>query len=64
MNKESLNKIKEKFVDIIENTNIENADKLELLMNICLFLDNYEDNIKILQQYGKRRKNELRNIKY
>lgn len=56
MNKESLNKIKEKFVDIIENTNIENADKLELLMNICLFLDNYEENIKILQQYGKKRR--------
>lgn len=56
MNKESLEKIKEKIVDIIENTNIENADKLELLMNICLFLDNYEENIKILQQYGKKRR--------
>lgn len=56
MNKESLEKIKEKFVDIIENTNIENADKLELLMNICLFLENYEENIKILQQYGKKRR--------
>ena len=56
MNKESLEKIKEKFVDIIENTNIENSDKLELLMNICLFLDNYEENIKILQQYGKKRR--------
>lgn len=56
MTNESLNKIKEKFVDIIENTNIENADKLELLMNICLFLDNYEENIKILQQYGKKRR--------
>ena len=56
MNKESLDKIKDKFIDIIENTNIDNADKLELLMNIWLFLENYEENIKILQQYGKRRK--------
>lgn len=55
MNKESLDKIKDKFVDIIENTNIDNADKLELLMNIWLFLENYEDNIKILQKYGKKR---------
>lgn len=54
MNKESLDKIKDKFIDIIENTNIDNADKLELLMNIWLFLENYEENIKILQQYGKR----------
>lgn len=56
MNKESIDKIKDKFIDIIENTNIDNADKLELLMNIDLFLTYYEDNIKILQQYGKRRK--------
>ena len=56
MNKESLDKIKDKFIDIIENTNIDNADKLELLMNIWLFLENYEENIKILQQYGKKRK--------
>ena len=55
MNKESLDKIKDKFIDIIENTNIDNADKLELLMNIWLFLENYEENIKILQQYGKKR---------
>lgn len=55
MNKESLDKIKDRFIDIIENTNIDNADKLELLMNIWLFLENYEENIKILQQYGKKR---------
>lgn len=55
MNKESLDKIKDKFIDIIENTNIDNADKLELLMNIWLFLENYEENIKILQKYGKKR---------
>lgn len=56
MNKESLEILKDKFIDIIENTNIDNADKLELLMNIWLFLENYEENIKILQQYGKKRK--------
>ena len=56
MNKESLDKIKDKFIDIIENTNIDNADKLELLMNIWLFLENYEESIKILQQYGIKRK--------
>lgn len=56
MNKESLEILKDKFIDIIENANIDNADKLELLMNIWLFLENYEENIKILQQYGKKRK--------
>lgn len=55
MNKESLETLKNKFIEIIENTNIDNADKLELLMNIWLFLENYEDNIKILHKYGKKR---------
>lgn len=55
MNKESLEILKDKFIDIIENTNIDNADKLELLMNIWLFLENYEENIKILHKYGKKR---------
>lgn len=56
MNKESLEILKDKFIEIIENANIDNADKLELLLNIWLFLENYEENIKILQQYGKKRK--------
>jgi hypothetical protein len=55
MNKESLEILKDKFIDIIENTNIDNADKLELLMNIWLFLENYEENIKLLHKYGKKR---------
>ena len=56
MNKESLNIILDDFVSLLEKSNIDTKDKLELLINIRLFLDNYEENIKILQQYGKKRR--------
>lgn len=56
MNKESLDKIREEIFKIKENKHINEIDKLELLMNIDLFLTYYEDNIKILNRYGKRRK--------
>jgi len=56
MNKESLEKIREEIFKIKENKHINEIDKMELLMNIDLFLQNYEDNIKILNKYGKKRK--------
>lgn len=64
MNKESLEILKNEFIDLIENINIDNADKLELLLNIYLILENYEENIKILQKYGKTRvlKHETKDI--
>lgn len=56
MNKESLDKMREEILKIKENKHINEIDKMELLLNIDLFLTYYEDNIKILQKYGKRRK--------
>lgn len=55
MNKESIEKIREEILKIKENKHINEIDKLELLMNIDLFLTYYEENIKILQKYGKKR---------
>lgn len=58
MNKESLDKIRSKLSEIIENEKIDKADKMELLLNLWWFLDSelYEDNIKTLIKYGKKRK--------
>lgn len=58
MNKESLNKVRSKLSEIIENEKIDKADKMELLLNLWWFLDSelYEDNIKTLIKYGKKRK--------
>ena len=56
MKKQSLDEIEEKFLEAIENSNIDNVEKIELLVNIKLFLENYKDNIRILQEYGKKRR--------
>lgn len=57
MNKESLELVKSKLVDVLENSNIDSVDKMELALNIWLFLepDLYDDNIKVLSNYGKKR---------
>lgn len=52
MEKESLEKIQEKVVEVLNNSDIKTIDKLELLINLMHFLnsDNYRKNIKILQK--------------
>lgn len=52
MNKESLEKVQEKIVDILNSTDIPTIDKIELLINLIHFLDpnKYEENIKILSK--------------
>lgn len=57
MNKESLEFVKSKLVDVLENSNIDSVDKMELALNIWLFLEPelYDDNIKVLAKYGKKR---------
>ena len=57
MNKESLELVKSKLVDVLENSNIDSVDKMELTLNIWLFLEPelYDDNIKVLSKYGKKR---------
>lgn len=55
MKKESLKKIRDGFLKVIKDSSISNDEKLELMLNIWLFLENYEENIKILHKYGKKR---------
>ena len=51
MNKESLEKVQEKIADLLNNTDIDTIDKIELLINLIHFLnpDKYEENIKKLK---------------
>ena len=46
MQKESLNEATKLVVEAIQNSNINVVDKLELLINISNFLDNYHEAIK------------------
>lgn len=50
MKEESLNKVREKIIDIINNEDIDNIDKIELMLNLYHFLspEKYEKNIKTL----------------
>lgn len=63
MNQESLEKAKELLTDIIGNSDINEIDKVELLINLYAFLNktNYELNIKTLQKELERRKYDSNN---
>ena len=52
MTKESLEKVQNKVVDILNETDIPTIDKVELLINLIHFLDpeKYENNIKTLKK--------------
>ena len=53
MTKESLEKIQDKVFEIVDSSDIEIIDKVELLINIVNFLDpdKYEDNIQVLREH-------------
>lgn len=56
MNKESLEIIYDEIVKIIENVNIPNEDKIELLINLRKFLvEDYEQSIEVLQKTRNKR---------
>jgi len=46
---------KNKLLELLINSDINNIDKLELLINIKLFLEDYEENIKILQRKERKK---------
>lgn len=53
MTPESLEKVQDKVADLLNNVDIPIYDKVELLINILHFLspDEYEENIKTLQDH-------------
>lgn len=54
MKKESLEEVGDLLIKSIETSNITLYEKIELLLNLRLFLEDYDNNIKVL----KRSKNE------
>ena len=53
MTRENLEKIQDKVFNLVEASDIDIIDKVELLINIINFLnpDKYEDNIKTLREH-------------
>ena len=46
MEQESLKKATDLILDTIQNSNVDELDKMELMMNLYLFLNNYDEVIK------------------
>lgn len=55
MNEESLKRVRDEIIKVLEKLDIDNADKMELIINIYHFLDEkkYDKNIKILRKENK-----------
>lgn len=53
MDKESLEIVKERTHLLVDDPNIPIQDKVELLINIMHFLNDYEENIQILEKHRK-----------
>lgn len=53
MNKESLKKVSERVHLLVDDPDVPIEDKVELLINVLHFLnpEEYEDNIKVLQEH-------------
>lgn len=51
MNKESINIVQNRVHLLVDDPNIPIQDKVELLINIMHFLNDYEDNIKVLEKH-------------
>lgn len=56
MSNESLNKAVKVVVEALLESNIEETDKLELAMNLMTFLNNYNEDLKILQHNQTKRR--------
>ena len=53
MDKESLEIVKERTHLLVDDPSIPIQDKVELLINIMHFLNDYEENIKVLEKHRK-----------
>jgi hypothetical protein len=51
MDKESLELIKDRLNILVDIKEIPIQDKVELLINLMHFLEDYEDNIKVLEKH-------------
>jgi hypothetical protein len=56
MQKETLTAVKNLIISELDKANIDIADKVELMINIPKFLDEYDENIKVLCKHSQSNK--------
>ena len=64
MNKESLEKAEEAILTALQWINIDSVDKVELMLNLRLLLENYDESLGVLQEHQGKVKKYERNIRH
>lgn len=64
MNKESLEKAEEAILTALQWINIDQTDKVELMLNLRLLLENYDEDLRVLQEHRGKVKKYERNTRY
>ena len=55
MSNEELNEATEIIINAVMNSELNNYVKLELMLNLRMFLGNYDKNVEILRERGNRK---------
>ena len=55
MSNEEVNELSDIIIDSIMKSNLSNYTKLEIMMNLRLFFENYNENINILNKERKKK---------
>lgn len=53
MDKESLEVVKDRLHILVEDPRVDMFDKIELIINLLHVLENYDENMQVLEQHRK-----------
>ena len=51
MEQQSIDKVKKRLIEVLSSMDLPLEDRLELMINILHFLNDYEENIEVLQKH-------------
>jgi hypothetical protein len=51
MQRESIERVKKRLIEVLSSMDLPLEDRLELMINLLHFLNDYEDNIEVLQKH-------------
>lgn len=54
MEQQSIDKVKKRLIEVLSSMDLPLEDRLELMINLLHFLNDYEENIKVLRLNDKR----------
>jgi hypothetical protein len=51
MEQQSIDKVKKRLIEVLSSMDLPLEDRIELMINLLHFLNDYEDNIEVLQKH-------------